>query len=239
MRKMLFSWIGWLASILTMPDVPKCTILPWRWSNVMMPGRRLSLTQASIAGPRRCRRWEDMPASSARVVCIAFRSFSWSNRRGGRTGCSATHRFARFDRCARGSTQRVVRERADAALPRRPPTPVGTMRDLASLLPERSCASDQRSRECGKINLDVWGRNCDRAVERSPAFEARHQVGALLGGDAAELQMDAHRVEQIDVLAHGRTRIRGRLDGRVDRPQRHLELFGQHLNQLDAARRHA
>jgi len=87
------------------------------------------------------------------------------------------------------------------------------------------------------FGLNVGGRNCDRAVEWSPALEARNEIGALLGCHAAELQLNAHGVEEIDVLADGGAGILGGLDGRVDGPQRHVLLLCQDLDQLDAARR--
>src|SRR6266498_5381968 len=46
-----------------------------------------------------------------------------------------------------------------------------------------------------ELDLDVGGRNCDRAVERSPAFEGRDQLRALLRRDAFELRSEEHTSE--------------------------------------------
>src|SRR5579859_94577 len=242
MRKMLLSVIGCWSSMLARPEVLKCTSLPRRWRRVMMPGRRLSLTNPSMTGLMRCRRGEDMPASSAETTFMFgplwMGEASSSSRRAGRTGCSGARRAARP---ARPVALRAFRGpgRTALVLPRQPCRSLSASRRRASA--ERASASPACpccSWDGGELDLDVWGRNCDRAVEWSPALEARHQVGALFGRNAAELQVDAHRVEDVDVLPNGRIWILGGLDGGVDRAQRDIELLGEHLDELDAARRH-
>src|SRR3981081_4459000 len=55
-----------------------------------------------------------------------------------------------------------------------------------------------------ELDLDVWGRNCDRAIERSTPLEAVDQVLTLLLAHARQLEVDPHRVEQVDVGADRR-----------------------------------
>ena len=52
-----------------------------------------------------------------------------------------------------------------------------------------------------EFDLDVWGRNCDRAVEWSTAFEGVEQLPSLLLGDAFHPEAQAHGVEERDVRA--------------------------------------
>ena len=52
------------------------------------------------------------------------------------------------------------------------------------------------------------------------------QVLALRLRDAGQLEIDAHRVEQIDVGSDGRARILSCLDGGADRAQGHVDLLG-------------
>jgi hypothetical protein len=47
-----------------------------------------------------------------------------------------------------------------------------------------------------KLDLDIWGRNCDRTVERSPALECLDELGALLLRGSLEVKVQLHRIEQ-------------------------------------------
>ena len=47
-----------------------------------------------------------------------------------------------------------------------------------------------------KLDSDIRGRNCDRAVERSPALESLDELGALLRHDPLEVKVQLNRVEQ-------------------------------------------
>src|SRR5215831_14021533 len=53
-------------------------------------------------------------------------------------------------------------------------------------------------------DLNLGGRNCDRAVKRSTPLEAVHQVLGLLLVDAAQLQANLHFVEQVHVWSDAR-----------------------------------
>jgi len=46
-----------------------------------------------------------------------------------------------------------------------------------------------------QLNLNIWGRNCDRAVEWSTAFEGIEQFFTLLLGDASHTKAKPNGVE--------------------------------------------
>jgi hypothetical protein len=53
-----------------------------------------------------------------------------------------------------------------------------------------------------EVDLDIRGRNCDRAVERSPALEECNELGTLLIGYSLQMKLQPDRVEHADVLPH-------------------------------------
>jgi hypothetical protein len=85
------------------------------------------------------------------------------------------------------------------------------------------------------FDLDLRGRNCDRAVERSPSLEAVDQLPTLLLRDSLEVKLQADSVEQADVWTGWLAAILKSLDGHVDRLHRQVLIFGYHLDQLHAA----
>src|SRR3981081_704286 len=101
---------------------------------------------------------------------------------------------------------------------------------MGSPRPWRSTRRPGRLRRYLKFDCHIWGRNCDRAVERSTALEAVDQVLALRLGDAGQLEIDARRVEQVDVGADRRAGVLRRFDRRAHSTQRHVEPPGQYLN---------
>ncbi len=46
-----------------------------------------------------------------------------------------------------------------------------------------------------KTNLDIRGRNCDRAKKRSPGFEIFNKLGCLLLVHSAQQKTDIHGIE--------------------------------------------
>ena len=90
-----------------------------------------------------------------------------------------------------------------------------------------------------EFDLHIWGRNCDRAVQRSPALEGLDQLPPLLFGDAFHAEIQAHGVEQGDIRAHRVGAVDDAADIRRDAVQRNRLRLGQHLHQFDPASRHA
>ena len=67
------------------------------------------------------------------------------------------------------------------------------------------------------VHLHVRGRNCDRAVERSVAFEALDQDVALFGANAAEGKVYSHRAKECHVGGLGAPVAQVALNRGVDR----------------------
>src|SRR5215471_6230157 len=57
-----------------------------------------------------------------------------------------------------------------------------------------------------KLDLDIWGRNCDRTVEWSPTLEGLDELGALLLRDSLEVKVQPNCVEEAQ---HGPNRLAG------------------------------
>ena len=52
-------------------------------------------------------------------------------------------------------------------------------------------------------DVDLRGRNCDRAVKWSPRLKSFEQIGTFLLGYAFQLKLQANTVEHAQVRAHG------------------------------------
>src|SRR5262245_20154626 len=89
-----------------------------------------------------------------------------------------------------------------------------------------------------KGDLDVRGRNCDRAVERSPALEGLDELRPLLRRHAAEVKFQAHAVEHAQVGAHRPAAVLHGLDRGAHGLHGDVLIFRDHLHQLDGAGRH-
>ena len=70
-----------------------------------------------------------------------------------------------------------------------------------------------------EFDLHIWGRNCDRAVQRSPALEGLDQLPALLVGDTFHAEAQAHGVEQGNIWAYRAGAVYGPTDIRRDAVQ--------------------
>src|SRR5262245_47620053 len=49
------------------------------------------------------------------------------------------------------------------------------------------------------LHMDPLGRDRDRAVERSPAFELFHQLPGVLVIDTLHAKLETHRIKQRDI----------------------------------------
>src|SRR5690349_27264 len=86
-----------------------------------------------------------------------------------------------------------------------------------------------------ELDLDIWGRNCDRSIERSPALEGLDELLALHVGHALEGKVQLHRVEERHVWSNWLVGIEHATDGGSHRLQGDLVCSGQHLHELDSA----
>jgi hypothetical protein len=86
-------------------------------------------------------------------------------------------------------------------------------------------------------HLHIRGRNCDRAVERSPALEPLDQKAALLFRNPFHPKMQVHGVEQCHVGPHWSGAIKVALDIHCDSAQREGLRLGQHLHEFNSAAR--
>jgi len=64
-----------------------------------------------------------------------------------------------------------------------------------------------RLRENHDFHPNVGRRNCDAAVERSPALEALDDPGGLVLGDAFEAEPEPDRVEDAEILSNRICRV--------------------------------
>src|SRR5262249_29062110 len=86
------------------------------------------------------------------------------------------------------------------------------------------------------LDLNVRGRNCDRAVERSTPLEGVDEFGALLLGDSFEIELETDRVEKGNVRTHRVRAIHdaGSCDG--NGAERNAFVSGDDLQELHTAR---
>src|SRR5215813_6416108 len=85
------------------------------------------------------------------------------------------------------------------------------------------------------LDLHVRRRNCDAAVERSPAFEALDEVAALRLRDTLETEAQADRVEHREIAPYRIAAVDRPLDLDVHRPRCDLLFLADDLHQIDAA----
>jgi len=86
-----------------------------------------------------------------------------------------------------------------------------------------------------ELDLDIWGRNCDRSIERSPAFESLDELAALLVGYTLEGKVQLYRVEECHVRSNRLVGIEHPANGGSHRLEWYLLCPGQHLHELDPA----
>ena len=85
---------------------------------------------------------------------------------------------------------------------------------------------------------DVGDRDRDRAVERSTALESFDQCSGRSTVGAVNGELQCHRIEQRHVGACLTRTIQDGVKGHADRPDLHVRLAGDDLDQLDPARRY-
>jgi hypothetical protein len=85
------------------------------------------------------------------------------------------------------------------------------------------------------FDLDVRGRNCDRAVERSTALEEGDEFRALLLSHTLEVEPQADGIEESDIRADGPGAVHLAGDRDARPAERDASVLRQHLQKLDTA----
>jgi len=85
-------------------------------------------------------------------------------------------------------------------------------------------------------NLNVCGRDRDRAEEGSPPLESLDQCGCLRAVRSPEREVEANGVEGRYIGARLLRAIDGAIDVHAHASQRNVLVARDHVNQLDAAR---
>jgi hypothetical protein len=81
--------------------------------------------------------------------------------------------------------------------------------------------------------LDIRGRNCDRAIERSPALKGLDELAALLLRYPFEMKVQPNRIEEAQLGPDRIVRIEHSTNGDGGGLQRHLLCPCQHLHEFD------
>src|SRR5262245_13297128 len=86
------------------------------------------------------------------------------------------------------------------------------------------------------FDMNLWGRDRDRAVERSPAFELLHEQPRLLVLDALHSKLNTYRVKQRNIRPRRLGTIHQSVNCDLNALQRDLRRLRQYLNQFHSAR---